>query len=462
MFEYGADLALQSEFDFLLHQNLRMALSIMKSLNYSNEIERLVSKVIENIKFLYEKKKYRWNIEQIRLLLKYRDPKEKEKVEEVFVLTCQSLDELYKNTNLHCLLDDYTELKVSLSRIRKDEKTKKEFISRLAENYIEYSRNEKSAITRLVAYKKALELYTRINAKEEIEKTKAEMALLKDDLQPEMKPYGFKIKPRREIIDGFLRAAEETEYGKIPDLFGVISYFIPKKEEMIKFTEEMPSLPRVLMPAIILNEGNPIAESRTPEDHLHFDIHRSYQIQIIQEITDIRLIMQELIEKGIFNEYNVRNFFSTNTDVFSDRSLKFIEDGVKRYFAGDFVGAIHVLVLQIEAILRSMMQKLQIATTVQDHNGIREGDLSLYLRNSEVEQRILGEDFAMWLRVFLTEKAGGLNIRNYLAHGLIESDQLTPEIASGILFILLQLGSLGIKEQEIYMQERGTEDSQLE
>ena len=139
--------------------------------------------------------------------------------------------------------------------------------------------------------------------------------------------------------------------------------------------------------------------------------------------------------------------FSSNTDVFNNQSLRFIEDGVERYFNDDFVGSIHILVPQIEAVLRLMMQNLQIATTIQDKNGIREGDLGSYLRNPLVEQKILGNDFAFWLRAFLTEKAGGFNIRNNLAHGLIGYDQLTPQIASGILFIFLRIGLLR-KNQE--------------
>jgi hypothetical protein len=453
LFENGADLAIQSEFYFLLHQNLEMALFIKRSLRYKDEVRRLVSKTIKNMKILYEKKKHRWNIEQIRLFLEYGDSEEKEKIEEVFMLTCKILDELYKNKDLHHLLDNYTELAVSLNKSRQHENARKKLISRLAENYTQYGRNEKSAITRLDAYKTALELYRRINANEETEKIKAEMALLKDDLQAEMKPHEFRISLNREIIDNFLKVAEGTEFEKIPDLFAACPFFIPKKEEMIKIVEETPSLARIL-PTIILNEGNPIAESRTPEDRLQFDIHRSYQIQIIQEIAYIRQIIKELIEKGMLSKDNVTHFFFAHTDVFPERSLKFIEDGIKRYFEEDFVGAIHVLVPQIEAILRSMMQKLQIATTKIIRDGIMEDHLGSYLRNPLVEQKILGEDFAMWLKVFLTEKAGGLNIRNYLAHGLIEFHQLTPDIASGVLFALLRLGYLPIiQKQDSTVQE---------
>ena len=62
--------------------------------------------------------------------------------------------------------------------------------------------------------------------------------------------------------------------------------------------------------------------------------------------------MKELIEKSLLDEDNVINFFLTNHDVFPERSLKFIEDGVERYFKEDFMRAIHISVPQIEAILR--------------------------------------------------------------------------------------------------------------
>lgn len=193
LFEEGADLALQNEYDFLLHQNLEMALFVMKSLKYNDEIERLVTKMIRNLELLHRKKKYRWSFEQIRLFLIYGNSKEKEKVAEVANLTSQIIDEIYGDTNLHCLLDNYTELAINLSKIRKDVKTRENLISRLAENYLRYARNEKSAITRQDAYKRALKLYRRINAEDAIGKIKVEMAMLRDDFQSEMKPLIIKM-----------------------------------------------------------------------------------------------------------------------------------------------------------------------------------------------------------------------------------------------------------------------------
>jgi hypothetical protein len=430
-----------------------LALYINRSLNYEDENQRLILKTIEYMKIFHKEKKHERNISLVYLFLNFGDLKDKDNVEEVFSLTLQTLDELYKDKNCR-VLKDYTDLALKLNKNRQDEEARIRLISNLSEYYVKYSKIAKSAITRLDAYKTALELYRRINAKEKIEKTKAEMALLKDDLQAEMKSYEFRTSLKREIIDDFLKVAEETESEKIPDLFAACPYFIPKKEKMVKIVKEAPSLAGILMPTIILNEGNPIAESKTPEDRLQFDIHRSYQMHIIQEIAYIRQIMKELIEKGMLSKDNVTHFFFAHTDVFPERSLKFIEDGIKRYFEEDFVGAIHVLVPQIEAILRSMMQKLQIATIKIIRDGIMEDHLGSYLRNPLVEQKILGEDFTMWLKVFLTEKAGGLNIRNYLAHGLIEFHQLTPDIASGVLFALLRLGYLPIiQKQDSTVQE---------
>ncbi|MBU7047415.1 MAG: DUF4209 domain-containing protein [Theionarchaea archaeon] len=272
---------------------------------------------------------------------------------------------------------------------------------------------------------------------------------MKKDISKESTPFVVNIPYRQEVISNFLDIAEKTKNEEIPLLLGTCPYFVPRKNEMINFIRQN-SLGGILMPIIFLGRGNISDISDEAKDSFIFNLSRHYSIQITQEIGEIRQIIIKLIERNKLSKDNIMIFFSSNTDVFTEESLKFIEDGVERYFKDDFVGSIFILIPQIEAVLRSMMQKLQIPTTVPERkgHGIIEGDLGNYLRNLSVKQRILGEDFAMWLRVFLVEKEGGLNIRNDLAHGLIEFHQLTPEVASGVLFALLRLGCLQIIQKQ--------------
>lgn len=448
LFEKGADLALQNGWDRLVTPNLEFALIVNRFLNYKDEIQRLILKTIEYMKVFYKEKKHERNISLAHLFLYYGDLRNEDKVEEVFSLISQTLDELYNDKNCR-VLKDYTKLALELNKNRQDEEARIGLISNLAKHYMECSRTVESAITRYRALEEALKLYRQINAEEEIKRIEVEMPLVEKDIPKELTPFVVNIPYRQEIIDNFLEIAEKPRDEETPILFGTCPYFIPRKDEMIKFVRQN-SLGGILMPSIFLGKGNISDVSKNIGNSFEFELSKCYSIQITQEIGEIRQIIIKLIEKGKLSKENIMIFFSSNTDVFTEQSLKFIEDGVERYFKNDFVGSIYVLIPQIEAVLRSMMQRLQIPTTVPEKrgHGIIEGDLGHYLCNFSVKQRILGEDFAMWLRVFLTEKDGGLNIRNDLAHGLIEFHQLTPEVASGVLFALLRLGCLQIIQKQ--------------
>ncbi|MBU7047414.1 MAG: hypothetical protein HXS54_13355 [Theionarchaea archaeon] len=158
LFEKGADLALRNGWDRLVTPNLEFALFVNRSLNYKDEIQRLILTTIDYMKVFYKEKKHERNISLIRLFLNYGNLRDEDKVEEVFSLASQTLDELYSDRNCR-VLKDYTELALELNRSRQDEETRISLISNLAEYYVKYSRSEILAITRYNALEMALELY---------------------------------------------------------------------------------------------------------------------------------------------------------------------------------------------------------------------------------------------------------------------------------------------------------------
>jgi len=379
--------------------------------------------------------------------LNYGDFENGNQIEEVFDLTKQTLDELYNNKELHHHLELFTMLALELNKKRQDESTNKELISRLANHYVEFcSLTEESAITKLYALKKAMDLYDQINAKEEKDKIKVKMKLLKDDLLKEMKILKIEIPYNKQIINEFIEMAKNTNSKQFLSILGSCSYFTPDKKIIKDILESNPSLSERILPGIMLDQGNPISEIKNSEEWLQYDNNDFYKKSILKGIGEIRLIMEKLIENDLINHDDIIEFLKENSDVFTEESLKFIKDGIERYFNGDFIGSIHILLPQIEATIRLMMQNAHIPTTIQIRDGIMEGDINHYLKDPAVKQNILGENFTFWLRILLTEKIGGLNLRNNLAHGLIEYDSLNCEIASGILFIFLKLGCLRIKK----------------
>lgn len=91
-------------------------------------------------------------------------------------------------------------------------------------------------------------------------------------------------------------------------------------------------------------------------------------------------------------------------------------------FAGydhDFVTAIHLLIPQIEHMIRSHLKSANVKTTTLDSKGIEtENGLSTLMDLPECE-KIFGEDLTFEIRALFCD-AFGPNLRNELAHGLLD------------------------------------------
>lgn len=94
-------------------------------------------------------------------------------------------------------------------------------------------------------------------------------------------------------------------------------------------------------------------------------------------------------------------------------------------FAGydnDFVAALHILVPQIEHMVRWHLKVVGVKTTTLDKDGLEnENGLSTLMEIPEVTQ-IFGEDLAFELKALFCD-AFGPNLRNELAHGLLTDEE---------------------------------------
>lgn len=103
----------------------------------------------------------------------------------------------------------------------------------------------------------------------------------------------------------------------------------------------------------------------------------------------------------------------------------------KALFAGydrDFATALHLLVPQLEHMVRHHLKNRGVRTTTLDSNGIEnEVGLSSLMELSETEE-IFGENLRFELRALFCDSLGP-NLRNEVAHGLL-NDQASQSIAA--------------------------------
>jgi hypothetical protein len=133
------------------------------------------------------------------------------------------------------------------------------------------------------------------------------------------------------------------------------------------------------------------------------------------------------------------------TPVFLPEHHCLVRAGISAFLHADHVTALHVLTPQIEAALRSLIEKSGGSVMKAHRNGgFMMKTLDEVLRDPIVSTA-LSERAVLYLRVLLTD-ARGLNLRNKICHGLMPSSDLTHGLADRIVHALLVLS--GLQEQK--------------
>jgi len=121
--------------------------------------------------------------------------------------------------------------------------------------------------------------------------------------------------------------------------------------------------------------------------------------------------------------------------------MPLFEHGINAYLADDQITAIHVLVPQIENSLRRLLPVLEIPTNKHrrsDTGVMVEKSLNNILESEAAVTQFFGEDFVLYLRMFLCDPRGQ-NVRNKLAHGLMQPEQFHRGISDRLLHIMWSL-----------------------
>jgi hypothetical protein len=126
--------------------------------------------------------------------------------------------------------------------------------------------------------------------------------------------------------------------------------------------------------------------------------------------------------------------------LFSETRSDLLREGLLAYQQGDFVKSIHVLVPQVEHMLRHLSGRLGIPArkTVRNHPGITDAkNMNDVLSDERIREK-LTEDVWRYLTVLYVDRRG-LNLRNDLAHGLIPANGFKKHIADRVFHSLLVL-----------------------
>ena len=165
-------------------------------------------------------------------------------------------------------------------------------------------------------------------------------------------------------------------------------------------------------------------------------------------IADGRLIRGslELFEKGELNSDIFANFLDQG-DLIGEESLQLLKVGLERFFEKDYGSCIHILVPQLEDLIRKILPFLGLPTTVVLSGGIiRQKQLDTVINTPELHAA-LGEREVYYLDLVLNRRYGN-RLRHRVAHGLLSFEDCSPKTAALLIHLLLVLSKYRVDKKD--------------
>lgn len=164
-------------------------------------------------------------------------------------------------------------------------------------------------------------------------------------------------------------------------------------------------------------------ESADYEDSIFHEMIQSYDLEIdlITKASIIPAFQQLLFEHRITKD-DLYSLCSTSSIIPVYRTVFWIE-GLHFGFENNFIVSTHLLIPQIEHLVRVKMKEKGIKTSTISTDGIEtENGLSTLLDNEKITE-VLDKTILFEFKALLTEQIGK-NLRNNVAHGLCEVNTL--------------------------------------
>jgi len=204
-----------------------------------------------------------------------------------------------------------------------------------------------------------------------------------------------------------------------------------------------------LIPRVTVDDGRPVSQIRTDEEHRLENVRRVYNLYVGVNQCVLSRTFALFREHGALSAASLVDAIK-ESPVFPDDKTQIIRRGLERYAEGDHISAIHILVPHLEDCLRRLLGTLDTlgaATTMTPAGRMREKLLPEVLEAEQIKAAFGLISDRLWRyfeHVLVAET--GLNLRNDVAHGLLRADEANEGTANIIVHLYLLLGLLRTKE----------------
>lgn len=361
---------------------------------------------------------------------------------------------------------------VNIHIAEKTNKSVESYLEYKAELFLKLSDNaEKGNNMAAVTFtENALRLYQQLRNKEKIAEVEKKYSEQRGKFKLATIRHDFPKEHTDRIIENIKEIVSTGNENDIIHYLIITPWYnkIENIQSMADDTKKRSALMSMFGSSIIDKYGNTIDTFYTEEEKDSFNFWQSYgfnfqvgtqtMLQFFVEAYKAGKISYSSVltylEKTWLNEPIIRNY---NGEAFAIVPNDLIKPGIKRIFIEldnslsdknydlDYVTITDSLVLKVETLIRNFCEKIGVATFKTRQKGkdklVMEkllDDLLADIKNSDTNHTGFDEEDRIFIKYILSEKAG-LNLRNQVAHGLMDIDEYSFSNIILILSIILKI-----------------------
>ncbi|MGO4185337.1 DUF4209 domain-containing protein [Paenibacillus sp. TAF43_2] len=310
-------------------------------------------------------------------------------------------------------------------------------------------RENKSELAKAHFYEKALQHYINNGFTEKIDSMKKEIRKAYETAESngEFKPVSGSIKISEQEITEEIQPYLDVELQEAVSMFARERGFIPDIDSIEKQTEKQLqtfSLSSLFSQSMV-TDGKKIFQVTDDKDSFNMTLNRNYLLHMQLKASLLMVpLFNDLTKNGLTSVHileKLDNWGYINTDNFT-----IIKVGIERFFEKDYISSLHILVPQLEAVIRGFFGKIGYATTsVKKGTAQHEQTFNEFLEREDIKKE-MPKDVHKYIQMLMVEQTG-CNFRNKIAHGLIQSSECNLMTSLLILHLYLVMSNFVLAEE---------------
>lgn len=308
------------------------------------------------------------------------------------------------------------------------------------------------AISAVLFLQDARDHFLQAGMKDEADRVQLQSQRAGPEAQKQLVPMATETEMPPDIVEGYL--AWLMEQGITIGLSRLARHSVPDQLELERrasdIAAEYPLAAMFMESSIVLGHGHIQANlGDDADDPDGKAVHRTAEYLHQFDRWWLHWGLEHMTSKGL-DAAQVMQFIR-QCALFPTNHIPLVQQGVEAHFAGDFPQSIHLLIPQIERALVNMLPFAGKPSNKAHRTGrgvMQAKGLNDVL--TKAEWPLSGESGEQ-LRVYLLSALAhpkGLNIRNYVCHGLWPSDHFTKPVSERVLHVLLTVSLIRPGESE--------------